>query len=824
MARAGFKTYSAVPAPEPTGAVINTSAPAVANDPAIAQDDGSEYPASLRLLYSFAEAGGDISHLLDPGEVGAIGIRAVREWEIDDGTRTRWKRTAERSLELAAQESDEDGDGEGNFSGVGDPEGLWENSADIHYPLLTTASQQFAARAAPELVRGDKVVGVKAFSPPPKQPSPGQLLANTPQPQGPPQGPQGAPGQPGPQPAHGGPAPQQAAPQGPPQGAPGPNGAVPPALAGPQQQPPNPALAAAAQETQAEAQQALKDAARQARAQRVATYLNWLIFYKMDDWEGDTDLLLHQIPITGAAFKKVYMGSSGLCSDYVSALRLTVHNGTKSLYRCPRITEDFEVYPFEIKQRQRSGIYRDVVLPPTTGEDPEAPRKFIEQHRLDDLDGDGLAEPYVVTVDFDTKTTMRIEPAYTLDDVQTVIGKDGKRKVTRIDRWNAYSAYLFLPDPRGRFYGIGFGRLLESITDSVDTSVNQLLDAGTAEIAGGGFIASGVRLQGSGAGGAAFFRPGEYQTVGFPGGNLQQAIWERTVPHPSDVTFKLLELLLAAAKDVASVKDVITGDAPSTAPVGTTLALQNAALSTFSAIYKRVYRGFRDEFQLMYKALRRWGGEREAKEYLELTQGDFKADFSGDGTDIQPVADPAVVTKMQKMARHQAILQFAETPIGAAAGMTQPGPAQEIARDFLETIEVQQPDRYLAQPQPDPLAIAKAADLAATAKLKNADAELRGVETHADLAETGARVQEMGAKAQHIAAQADEVKARTTLTHAKTLREVGLAAQDTHDITKETDRIARTGMVADPEAVTPPSLIPPEPPEGNKTNGQATGA
>ena len=169
------------------------------------------------------------------------------------------------------------------------------------------------------------------------------------------------------------------------------------------------------------------------------------------------------------------------------------------------------------------------------------------------------------------------------------------------------------------------------------------------------------------------------------------------------------------------------------------------------------------------------------------------------------------------------MMQLAESPIGMAAGMTQSAPAQEMARDFLETLDVDNPDRFFAQPQPNPLEVAKAADLAATAKLKNADAELRGIETHADLAETGARVQEMGAKAQHIAAQADEVKARTTLTHAKTLREVGLAAQDTHDITKETDRIARTGMVADPEAVTPPSLIPPEPPEGKKTNGQAAG-
>ena len=69
------------------------------------------------------------------------------------------------------------------------------------------------------------------------------------------------------------------------------------------------------------------------------------------------------------------------------------------------------------------------------------------------------------------------------------------------------------------------------------------------------------------------------------------AIWELTVPHPSEVSFKLLEFLLAAAKDIASVKDVDTGNTPTTAPVGTTLAVQAQALQVFSAIYKRIYRG-----------------------------------------------------------------------------------------------------------------------------------------------------------------------------------------------------------------------------------------
>ena len=641
--------------------------------------------------------------MLEDGQVAKLGVDAVRQWNIDKGTRQDWLNQAEQALAIAAQENDNE-EGQKDFP--------FENASDIHYPILTVAANEWAARAYPELVKGDKVVGVKVFHPPQDKPSPIQAAKAQPQ-----------------QPKN-----DQEAQQ---------------AMQGIQ-------AANQADETKDAALQA-----REARAERVKAYLNWLIFYKMDNWEGETDALLHEVPVVGADFKKIYMGVDGLCSDFVSSLRLTVHNDTKSLHRCPRITQDFEVYPYEIEDRKRAGIYRDVELP-NIGEDPEQPRIFIEQHRLDDLDEDGLAEPYIVTVDTETQKVLRVEPAYTADDI--IIDETQGGKVLRIDRWQPFAAFTFLPDPKGRFYGIGFGRLLQSISDSVDTSINQLIDAGNAEIAGGGFIASGVRIQGSSQGGSAFFRPGEYQTTNAQGPDLRNAIWERTVPHPSAVMMQLLEFLLAAAKDIASVQNVITGDGPATAPVGTTLALQNQALQVFSSIYKRIYRGFKDEFHLMYRCLKRWGTARERREYAELTGGDFDEDFKGDGTDIQPVADPTVVTKMQKMARLQAVIQLAESPLGQAAGMLQPQAAQKLATEALDVMDMDRPEQFVGPVPPNPLAVAKAADMNATAQLKAADAATKGASANVD--------------------------------RAKALRETALAAKDTHHLHEISDTIARTGQVA----------------------------
>lgn len=683
-----------------------------------AESETGGFPEHLAFLYRLASDGGDLSHLLSSAVVDGIGLRAVREWEIDQGSRQRWMEAAERGLMLATQERDE-GEGEKNYP--------FENASDIHYPILTTAVTQFNARASPELIKGDKVIGVKVFNPPARKPSPFQIAQEGPTPQSP-QDAQSS---------------QQAM--------------------------------QADQKAASEADLVAK--ARDARGQRVSHYLNFVVFYRMDDWEGETDLLLMESPISGMGFKKVYMGPEGLRSDYVSAMRLTVNNDTKSLQRCPRITQDFDIYPYEIEGGKRSGRYRDVDLT-VVGEDPEEPRLWIEQHRMEDLDGDGLPEPYIVTVDVETRRTMCVQAGYALEDI--TIAPD-MSKVVRIDRWVPFPAFTFLKDPKGRFYGLGLARLLDSITNAVDTSVNQLIDAGNAEVAGGGFIGGQLRLQGSGQSGAIYKQPGEYQTVSMNGADIRAAIYEHTVPHPSEVSFKLLEFLLAAAKDISSVKDVVTGDAPSTAPVGTTLALQNQALQVFSAIYKRMYRGFREEFRLMYLCLKRWATDREKREYAELTGGDFDQDFSGDGTDIQPVADPSVVTKMQKISRNQAVIQLAESPIGMAAGMTQAGPAQAIVLDALGTMDVDRPERYVADVPPNPEAVAKTQDMAAAAALKQAQAA------------------HMGAELSVTQANVSEKHALTAERQAKTVKMMGEVGEQTHRLHQESHRVATQGILPQPE-------------------------
>jgi chaperonin GroES len=51
-----------------------------------------------------------------------------------------------------------------------------------------------------------------------------------------------------------------------------------------------------------------------------------------------------------------------------------------------------------------------------------------------------------------------------------------------------FTKYGFIPTPDGGFYELGFGNLLGPVNDSINTIVNQLIDAGTMSNTGGGFF------------------------------------------------------------------------------------------------------------------------------------------------------------------------------------------------------------------------------------------------------------------------------------------------------------------------------------------------
>ena len=121
----------------------------------------------------FAQAQGDISDLLTDAELTELGVKAVREWHIDAARGpTGWSAPNRGAGHCRA----------GAWRGRPARTGMDDGAANIYSPLLTLGSLSFAAKASPDLIRGDQVVGIKVFQPPAQpQPNPGP----PPQPQNP---------------------------------------------------------------------------------------------------------------------------------------------------------------------------------------------------------------------------------------------------------------------------------------------------------------------------------------------------------------------------------------------------------------------------------------------------------------------------------------------------------------------------------------------------------------------------------------------------------------------------------------------------------------
>jgi chaperonin GroES len=451
---------------------------------------------------------------------------------------------------------------------------------------------------------------------------------------------------------------------------------------------------------------------KQARGDRVATYQSYQLLKEIKGWEADIDMMVHQLPGIGHAFKKVYRDGKGrICSVLRPAMNVVVHQGTRDLETVPRITDVIDdLYPHMIESRIRAGTFVEFdfgAAAPSgmtrtdgtsagSASDVDAPHVFLEQHRYEDLDGDGLREPWIITVHKDSGKVVRVVAGYDLE--QAEVAEDGT--IIELPRENYFIGFPFLPDPNGGYYGIGYGRLLRALGEAVNTTLNQIIDAGHLANAGGGFIGSGLNVKTS----TVRVEMNKWTNVNVPGMKIREAIVPHEFRGPSPVLFQVLGLLLDASKTVASVQDVLTGEARAQTMQPTTLlALVEQGLKVYTSIVKRLFRSLGQEFTRIYNLNRRFPDEdayarvidfqppesvlaqmQQLKQMAEQAEAQglepppppppsllaqlkpptMAGDFENANCDIVPVADPSQVTDMQKMARAQLIRETAmESPV-----------------------------------------------------------------------------------------------------------------------------------------------------------------
>jgi len=445
---------------------------------------------------------------------------------------------------------------------------------------------------------------------------------------------------------------------------------------------------------------------------KVAEHMNYQLMEEMEGWEDDMDKLFMILPIVGLAYKKTYYNAvKGMnVSELVLPKELVVNYWARKLTGYTRKHHLLEMSTNDIYTRKESGMFLDVELEePTVTEytgvhpdnsimdlklpsedDETTPYRIVECHCHYDLDRDGYNEPYIVTFDSHSSKILRIVPRFREDSITWSDGSQ-KPKVLSILPDEYFTKYGFIPNPDGSFYDLGFGLLLGPINETINTSINQILDQGTMFTTNGGFLGKGIRIKA----GDYKFSPNEWKVVNATTDDLRKSIFPLPVKEPSQTLFQLLGSLIEGGEKVASIAEIFVGKMPGqNTPATTTMETVKQGMAVFTAIYKRVYRSMEDEFKKLFR-LNQLYLDSNIDHPTDLSIEDYQQIH----LTVMPTADPDVATDSEKLIKARAQLEF--IPLGTVD-------PKVVTRRVLEAMRVEGIEELMNYTPPPPPEAAQA--------------------------------------------------------------------------------------------------------------------
>jgi hypothetical protein len=428
-------------------------------------------------------------------------------------------------------------------------------------------------------------------------------------------------------------------------------------------------------------------------AERVQNDMNYQIMDVMTEFRPETERMLWGLGLSGNAFKKVYFdpAMNRQTSVFVPAEDLVVPYGAANLQTSPRVTHVMRKTENELKRLQVAGFYRDVELGQPSNSMDEVEKKIAEKlgfnatsddrYKLLEMqvdldlpgyeDEDGLALPYIVTIEQGTQTILSIRRNWRPED-------ETKQKR------NHFVHYGYVPG--FGFYCFGLIHLVGAFAKSGTSLIRQLVDAGTLSNLPGGFKTRGLRVKGD----DTPISPAEFRDVDVPSGTIKDNIMTLPYKEPSQVLLALLNQIVEEGRRFASAADLKVSDMSANAPVGTTLALLERQLKTMSAVQARIHYSFKQELQLIRDIIRDYTPAEYPYEPEEGTSLAKQADY--DDVDVIPVSDPNASTMSQKVVQYQAALQLAQ-------GAPQLYDLPQLHRQMLDVLGIKDAQKLVPLPE-----------------------------------------------------------------------------------------------------------------------------
>ena len=405
---------------------------------------------------------------------------------------------------------------------------------------------------------------------------------------------------------------------------------------------------------------------KEMQANRVKDFMNYQLTEQMSEYFDEFERMLFHLPLIGSAFKKIYYDANlkRPVSEFVPIDQFYVSYFASDLRRADRYTHVIYRSPNDLKRDISAGIYTEIDLPqagqpeqsamgekmntilgfsPSSDNDPQY--TLLEQHCYLDLpapydDPDGVALPYIVTIEERSKQVLSIRRNFNQDD------PNREKKIY-------FTHYRFVPG--FGFYGFGLMHFLGNLTMTATAAMRALVDAGQFANLPGGFKAKGVRVVGDNDP----IAPGEFKEVESTGIDLSKAIVPLPYKEPSSTLYQMLTFVSAAGQKFADSSEQVISDNASYGPVGTTMALLEASSKFFSAVHKRLHKSQKDEFRLLATIDYEYLPSKYPYEIPNANQQIFRKDFDG-RVDVLPVSDPNIPSNAHRMMMAQMALQLSQ--------------------------------------------------------------------------------------------------------------------------------------------------------------------
>ncbi|MGI9251825.1 MAG: hypothetical protein ACR2PR_11645 [Pseudohongiellaceae bacterium] len=471
---------------------------------------------------------------------------------------------------------------------------------------------------------------------------------------------------------------------------------------------------------------------KDARAKRTGMYMNYQVKEDMPEWRTEQDKMLLQLPCVGTAFKETYFNATGekVNSDLLMADEVVFDHKSRTFQEAMDLFVPCKFTRSEVIEhiRGEQQWQLDEEDFPDRNMHPED-FDFIRAFTWIDLDGDGLPEPYRVIYYPEKEMIAAVFPAYDEEGIHT--NDDGD--ITKVERMDIFTQYRFLPDPEGGPMGMGWGILLSDMFDAINTTFNQMIDAGTLSNLAGNSGLIDAQMSGSTnrgnrqQAGPIDVTMGELTPITTGGKSLRDGIVQFPYSGPNMTLYQLTEYMITQLRQMTN--SALNMDSNSQEAAVMYLARLQQGLKVPNSIVMRVYDCAKMEFKRIAMLNFKHHNSAKYNRVLDEPQEvNMRNDFNPEDCDISTAVDPSQGSDVEQQSRADILLQEAKEDPNNILNK------RAIYLQWLEAFGIPNPEEIAPEPsgEPDPMQQIMMANLQREASLEERKQKLEEVKVELD--------------------------------------------------------------------------------------------